>query len=237
MPSPAPFAPPLEFPPWQLSGVVVGALLNDPAQLEALGAAAHEAPYRAPPAAPVLYVKPRNTFAPNGARTTLPAGARSLCVGASIGLVLGRAACRVPAAEAMAFVAGCTLVVDLHVPHESLYRPGVKERAFDASCILGPRIVARDALDPDDATIRIRIGDRPPHSVHTAGLTRPAARLLSEVSGFMTLHPGDVLMLGVRHGAPRVEPGQRWSVECDGIGALHGEAAAERAAQATGDAT
>lgn len=236
MSRPAPFLPPLEFAPWRLSGVVLGTLLNDPAQLEALGAAAHEPPYRAPPKAPVLYLKPRNTFAPNGARTPLPAGARSLCVGASIGLVIGRAACRVPPSEAMDFVAGCTLVVDLHVPHDSLYRPSVKERAFDASCVLGPRVVARGALDPDDAAIRVRVGDRPPCGVHTAGLTRPAAHLLAEVSEFMTLHPGDVLMLGVRHGAPRIEPGQHWSVECDAIGALHGEAVGEESKEPTGEA-
>lgn len=223
--------PVFDFPPWRLSGVVVGALLNDPAALAALGEAAYQPPYRAPPRAPVLYVKPRNTFASDGARTPLPARARNLCVGASIGLVIGRAACRVPAAEAMSFVAGCTLVVDLYVPHESLYRPSVRERAFDASCVLGPRVVA---LDPDRATLRIRAGESSAERVaDTSGLLRPAAQLIADVSEFMTLHAGDVLLLGVRHPAPTIEAGQRWSVECAPIGALHGEALAAREGDAS----
>ena len=45
--------------PWRLSGVVYGTLLNDPATLAELGDAVHAAPYKAPPRAPVLYLKPR----------------------------------------------------------------------------------------------------------------------------------------------------------------------------------
>ena len=203
--------PVFDFPPWRLSGVVVGALLNDPAALAALGETAHQPPYRAPPRAPVLYVKPRNTFASDGARTPLPARARNL-----------------------SFVAGCTLVVDLYVPHESLYRPSVRERAFDASCVLGPRVVALDALDPDRATLRIRAGEPSVERVaDTSGLLRPAAQLIADVSEFMTLHAGDVLLLGVRHPAPTIEAGQRWSVECEPIGALHGEALAAREGDAS----
>ncbi len=218
-----------DFPPWRLSGVVVGALLNDPAALASLGDAAHQPPYRAPPVAPVLYVKPRNTFATDGARTRVPPQARELCVGASVGLVIGRAACRVTAAQALSFIAGCTIAVDLYAPHESLYRPAVRERAFDASCVLGPRVVALDALDPDRATLRVRIGEPASEFVlDTSGLVRPAAQLLADVSEFMTLHAGDVLLLGARHRPPTVEMGQRWSVACDPIGALHGEVVSAR---------
>jgi len=51
----------------RLSGVVVGALLNDPAELRALGDAVHQPPHKAPPVAPVLEVKPRHTLAADGA--------------------------------------------------------------------------------------------------------------------------------------------------------------------------
>jgi len=219
--------PPFDFRPWRLSGTVVAPLLNDPAELASLGDAVHQPPYRAAPRAPVLYIKPRNTFAPDGACTPVPQRAESLCVGASIGLVIGCATGRVPAAEALSFVAGYTLVVDLFAPHASLYRPAVRERAFDASCVVGPRVVAPDALDPDRARLRVRIGEpAEEHVTDTAGLIRPAAQLLADVSEFMTLQPGDVLLLGVRHRSPTIGRGQRWQVECDPIGSLHGEAIA-----------
>ena len=45
--------PGLPVPPWQLSGRVYGALLNHAPELAALGEAAHQPPYKAPPRAPV----------------------------------------------------------------------------------------------------------------------------------------------------------------------------------------
>lgn len=218
--------PAVTFRPWKLSGTMIGALLNDPAALEALGSAVHEPPYKAPPRAPVLYVKPRSSLAPDGARTMLPDGVRELCLGAAIGLVIGRATCRVPAQSVAAagagFIAGYTLVVDLFVPHASMYRPSVRERAFDASCIVGPTTVASWALDPDDTVIDIHIDDTLAQSVSTKGLIRPSARLVADVSEFMTLQAGDVLMAGVRHAPPLIRVGQSWSVNCAAIGSLHG---------------
>ena len=49
-----------DVPPYRLSGIVYGALLNHASVLAALGPAVHESPYKAPPRAPVLNIKPRN---------------------------------------------------------------------------------------------------------------------------------------------------------------------------------
>src|SRR6516225_1614869 len=54
-----------------VSGAVYGTLLNDRAALEALGDAVNAAPYKAPPKAPVLYVKPCNTLAGHGAKVAV----------------------------------------------------------------------------------------------------------------------------------------------------------------------
>lgn len=226
MPTPPRLLPAVDFRPWKLSGVVIGALLNDPATLEAIGAAAHEPPYKAPPRAPVLYVKPHNSLMPSGAHTTLPDGVSGLSIGAAIGLVIGRATCRVSAQTVAAgdagFIAGYTLVVDLFVPHASLYRPSVRERAFDASCVVGPTVIAPGGFDPDDAVIDIRIDGARVQSIPTKGLIRPAAQLVADISEFMTLQAGDVLLAGVRHAPPRIEAGQTWSVACAAIGSLDG---------------
>ena len=49
-------------------------------------------------------------------------------------------------------------------------------------------------------------------------MQRPVARLLADVTDFMTLAPGDVLMLGVPLGAPLARSGQRVVTEIAGIG-------------------
>ena len=57
----------------------------------------------------------------------------------------------------------------------------------------------------------------------------PVARLLQDVTEFMTLHAGDVLMLGVSAGAPTGQAGEPFAIECDGLGCLHGRLVAETA--------
>jgi 5-oxopent-3-ene-1,2,5-tricarboxylate decarboxylase / 2-hydroxyhepta-2,4-diene-1,7-dioate isomerase len=217
-----------EFAPWRLSGVVYGTLLNDPAALTALGDAVNAPPYKAPPHAPVLYLKPRNTLAGSGASVAVPTDAGEFEIGASLALVIGRTACRVSVDDAMSHVAGFTLVADLSVPHDNFYRPNVRFKARDGSCIVGPRVVPRTALtDPSALVLQISIDGAPRHAARMANMQRPAAELLRDVTEFMTLRPGDVLMLGVAFGAPRARAGQAFTVECAGIGRLQGRLVAE----------
>ena len=218
----------LDFAPWSLSGTVLGPLLNDPAALAALGQEVHAAPYKAPPRAPVLYIQPRNTLAASGATVPVSGDVPAFEIGATLGLVVGRTACRVAASQALAFVAGWVLVADLSVPQTSFYRPSLRFKVRDRSCLIGRAVAAqpRSAFDPETAVLRVQIEGRPLHEVSMAGMQRPAARLLEEVSEFMTLHPGDVLLLGLRHGAPRVVAGERFSVLCEGLGALEGRLSA-----------
>jgi 5-oxopent-3-ene-1,2,5-tricarboxylate decarboxylase/2-hydroxyhepta-2,4-diene-1,7-dioate isomerase len=226
---PSPCLLDLDFAPWRLSGVLYGTLLNDPAALAALGEAVNAPPYKAPPRAPVLYLKPRNTLAADGAAVAVPGDAGQMEIGASLGIVIGRSACRVSAEQALSFVAGWMLVADLCVPHGSFYRPNVRLRARDGSCLLGP-VVPRDALaDADALEIRVTVGERAGHVARTAGMARPVSQLLQDVSEFMTLHAGDVLMLGVSAGAPLGRAGDSFRVECAGLGRLTGCLVAEAA--------
>ena len=229
-PIPGEFDPQLDIAPWRLSGTVVGPLLNDPAALLALGDAASAPPYKALPRAPVLFVKPRNTLAGNGARIAVPSEDGEFELGATVGLVIGRSACKVPAREAMTFIAGCTLVIDLTVPHTSYYRPSVRFKARDGSCLLGPRVVARVDFDtPDAAVLNVCVDGKGVQEISMAGMRRPAVQLIEDVSEFMTLHAGDVLMLGTRYGMPRLRAGQTFAVDCAGIGRLEGRLDAEEA--------
>jgi len=207
-----------DFAPFRLSGVVVGALLNHRPQLVALGDAVHQPPHKAAPVAPVLAIKPRNTLAGDGDAIVVPDGVAALEIGASLGIVIGRTACRVPPASALAFVAGYTIVNDVGMPVPNHYRPSVRFKARDGFCPIGPRVERLAA--PDALGVRVFVDGALVHQTTTGERVRGAARLLAEVSEFMTLSPGDVLVLGVSAGAPRVRAGQQARVEIDGLGTL-----------------
>ena len=149
-------------------------------------------------------------------------------LGATLGLIIGPTACRVPASRALDHVAGLALVVDLTLPHDSYYRPSVRFKARDGSCFVGPAFRREASAQPDTATLRVFIDGRPVLDVAMAGMQRPAARLVEDVSEFMTLHAGDLLLLGVRHGMPHLRAGQSFAVEGEGLGRLEGALVAEK---------
>jgi 5-oxopent-3-ene-1,2,5-tricarboxylate decarboxylase / 2-hydroxyhepta-2,4-diene-1,7-dioate isomerase len=208
-------------------GTVYGTLLNHADALAVLGAAVYAPPYKAPPKAPVLYIKPRNTWAGDGDAIVVPAGVAELEIGATLGLVIGRTACRVSEADALSFVAGAVIVNDVSVPHASYYRPSLRFKARDGFCPIGPFVAMGQLGSIDALRLQVEIDGRVVQRSSTAGLIRPAARLLAEVSEFMTLSPGDVLMLGVAAGAPRARAGQRVSILIDGLGRLDNMLVAE----------
>jgi 5-oxopent-3-ene-1,2,5-tricarboxylate decarboxylase/2-hydroxyhepta-2,4-diene-1,7-dioate isomerase len=138
-----------------------------------------------------------------------------------LGVVIGRAACRVSEPRALDYVAGYLIVADVSIPHTSYYRPSVRFKARDGYCPLGPAVTARAAVaNPDALTVRTYIDGGLAQTASTADLIRPAGRLLADVTEFMTLAPGDVLALGAAGPAPRVRSGQTVMIEIDGLGSL-----------------
>lgn len=210
-----------DWAPFRLSGVVVLARLNHRAELTALGDAVSQLPYKAAPQGPVLAIKPRNTLGVDGNAIEVPAGVASLDVAASLGIVIGRTACQVPAAEAMDFVAGYAIGVDIGVPHASHYRPAVRQHARDGFCPIGPQVVAADAIaDADALAVEVTIDGETAQRTDTAGRLRGVAQLIADVSEFMILRPGDLLLLGASAGAPQVRAGQVATVSIEGLGSL-----------------
>jgi 5-oxopent-3-ene-1,2,5-tricarboxylate decarboxylase / 2-hydroxyhepta-2,4-diene-1,7-dioate isomerase len=211
----------MDVPPYRLSGMVYGALLNHRSALEALGAAVNQPPHNGAPRAPVLYIKPRNTLASDGAPIAVPRGAEELEIGASLGLVIGRPACRLSLDEALEHIAGYLIVNDVSVPHLPYYRPSIAAKARDGFCPLSQHIVPRAAIDdPDRLSIRVYVDGELKQTALTSQLVRPVARLLVDVTEFMTLLPGDILAVGVAAPAPRVRAGQRAHIEIEGVGRL-----------------
>jgi 5-oxopent-3-ene-1,2,5-tricarboxylate decarboxylase/2-hydroxyhepta-2,4-diene-1,7-dioate isomerase len=201
--------------------VVYATLLNHRSAWQELGEAVNHPPYDAPPKAPVLYVKPRNTLAASGDPVPVPAGVTELELEASLGLVIGRPACRLEEARALEYLAGYLIVNDVSIPHRPYYRPSIRARARDGFCPVGPRVVPRAAIaNPDDLAIRVFIDGKLRQQTGTSQLVRSIRRLLADVTDFMTLSPGDILAVGAAAPAPRVRAGQQARIEIDGLGQL-----------------
>ena len=204
-----------------LEGTVVGALLNYRGELDALGDALSAPPYQAPPKAPILYLKPANTRIGHNHDVVLPADVDGVWVGACLGVVIGRTATRVPAQRAADFIAGYTIVNDLTVPHASYYRPAIRHKCRDGFCPMGPWTVDRDDVpDADALDIAVRINGEIKQRANTSTLVRPIAQLLADVTAFMTLEAGDVLLVGMPENPPLARAGDRIDIDIAHIGTL-----------------
>ena len=120
----------------------------------------------------------------------------------------------------MSFVAGYCIVNDVTVPHASLLRPPMKQKCRDGFCPIGPLVPASAVANPAALEIRSYVDGELRHTANTATLRRSVARLIADVSEFMSLAPGDLLLVGVPHGVPRARAGQSIAIEIDGLGRL-----------------
>ena len=214
----------MSFAPATLYGV----LLNYRGALAALGEAVNKPPYKAPPKAPVLYIKPANTWIGDGAPIPVPSDVEALQMGAALGVVIGRTACRVSAESALDHVAGYTVVNDVSMPHDSYYRPSVRLKCRDGFCPIGATIVERARVpNPDALAVRVFVDGVLRQQNTTANLVRSTRRLIADVTEFMTLAAGDVLLTGVPENAPLARAGQRVAIEIDGVGRLENPLVAE----------
>lgn len=205
-----------------VAGWIYGPLLNEHSTMERFGEQLHAKPYETPPTVPVLYFKPRNTHVGHGARITLPAYAERVELGASLGLVFGRAVARTSPEAALDAVAGYTIVLDLSVPNASVYRPPIQEKCFDGACPVGPWVVDKaDIANPEALVVRTFVNGKLKAERHFDDLVRPARQLVADVTDFMTLAEGDVLTLGYAVGAvPTAGRGDHIRIEVEGIGGL-----------------
>ena len=196
-------------------GTVYGTLLNFQSEVAHWTARMTEAPYKAPPKAPVLYIKPANTWSASGATIPVPARVPEVEVGATIAMVMG----------AGGVVAGYVLMNDLSVPHTSFFRPPVKFKCLDGFLGVGSQVFpAAEAVDAASFRLEVRLNGALVQTLDFSQLVRPAAQLLADVGEFMTLRTGDVLMLGcdvLPDGRrPLAKAGDRIDISAPGWGTL-----------------
>ena len=192
-------------------GTVYGTLMNFRGELDALGDKMNEPPYKAPPKAPVLYIKPANTWTENGGAIPLPPHVPEVEIGATVAMVM----------KSAREIEGFVLMNDVSIPHDSLFRPPVKFKCLDGFLGIGDRIRARnEAGDPAVFKLEVRVNGELKQTVRFSQLVRSADKLLADVSEFMTLGEGDMLMLGCDVGRPRAKVGDTVLISMPALGTL-----------------
>ncbi|MEP6829890.1 MAG: fumarylacetoacetate hydrolase family protein [Rhizomicrobium sp.] len=198
-----------------IAGNIYGVVLNDRPQLAQMADSFAMPPYKAPPQAPVLYIKTRNCLAIGG---DIALDLAHVEIAATLGLMFSRAATKISRENALDCVAGACVALDISEPEASYYRPTVRQRCRDGFLPLGhPGAFDRDLLK---SSIQTSVNGTPVHAWSPQRLVRDVATLIADISSFMTLAPGDLLLIGLPHDAPRAGPDDRVTVKCAGLAPL-----------------
>jgi 5-oxopent-3-ene-1,2,5-tricarboxylate decarboxylase/2-hydroxyhepta-2,4-diene-1,7-dioate isomerase len=178
-------------------------------------------PYNRPPTAPVLFIKPRNTFLAHGGTVLLPSGLPELEASAALALVFARDTRAVSSERALEAVAGYTLALDLAEPGADFFRPPIREKCRDGFLPIGPSIVSRDNIaNLESLVVRLEVNDNEVASFNLSGAVARMAELIEEVSDFMTFRAGDVFLVSRTPLGPRARVGSRISAVANPLGRL-----------------
>lgn len=177
------------------------------------------------PEAPSYFLKPPSSLSEDGAAIVRPWGCELLCYEGEIAIVLGARARRVSVAEAERCIGWVTAANDLGVYDLRWADRGsnVLAKGQDGFTPIGPRLVSASDLRLDDLTLRTYVNGALVQEGHTRELLFPFALLVADLSRFMTLEPGDIVLTGTPANSRPLAPGDVVEVEVDGVGRIRNE--------------
>ncbi len=182
-----------------------------------------------PPERPLVFQIPTTAVTGPDTEIVPPAhSAESVDYEAELAIVVGRTARRVGEPEALSYVLGYTCANDVTARDcQRADKQWTRAKGFDTFCPLGPWIVTRDAVNPDDCGIRSRLNGQVMQDSRTSNMLFSCSRLVSYLSHQFTLLPGTVILTGTPEGVGMarqpplfMRPGDTIEVEIDGIGTL-----------------
>ena len=156
---------------------------------------------------------------------------------AELAVVIGRGGRNIAEADALAHVAGYTVVNDIS-DRKYMPNPGRKTRErdkffdwlhgkwHDTFCPMGPCITSADSIpDPQDLAIRLTVNGDLKQDGQTGQMIFPVAAVIAFVSRWVTLEPGDIISTGTPSGVGSstgtyLKPGDTVVATIDGIGSL-----------------
>ena len=169
------------------------------------------------PTAPLMFFKPSTSVIGPGDPIRMPD--TRVDYEGELAVVIGRLCREVPVARVPEVVLGYTCANDV-TARDWQQQDGQWSRAkgLDSFCPLGPWIETE--LDPSDLQLRTTIDGAVRQDGRTSMLIHDVPTLVSYVSTYFTLIPGDVILTGTPAGIGPLSDGQRVSVEIEGIGTL-----------------
>jgi len=155
------------------------------------------------PEQPILFMKATSAICGPNDDVVIPWGSKKTDWEVELGVVIGDVARRVPEERALDYVAGYLVVNDLSEREFQLEQGGqwVKGKSCDTFGPIGPMVVTTDEIPhPQMLSMWLEVNGRRYQNGSTADMIFGVAHLVSYISRYMTLMPGDIISTGTPAG-------------------------------------
>jgi 2-keto-4-pentenoate hydratase/2-oxohepta-3-ene-1,7-dioic acid hydratase in catechol pathway len=172
------------------------------------------------PSEPIIFMKPISSIVGCGEPVRIPEWAGRVDYEGELAVVIGRRCHKVTETDALSCVAGYSCFNDV-TARDIQNKDGQWTRAkgFDTFAPFGPVILLSNTLPPD-AGITTRLNGNVVQQEAFTSMIFSVSRIISFISKFATLEPGDIIATGTPEGVGRVKAGDRVEIEIGGIGTL-----------------
>ncbi|HFP7025402.1 TPA: fumarylacetoacetate hydrolase family protein [Acinetobacter baumannii] len=202
-----------------MDGNIFGIALNYKCLYEKLKAQFNEKPYVTEPKKPVLFIKTPNTRNASGHPIVKKKG-EILQAGPAVGVVIGKSTIRVSKSDAAAHIAGYVVVNELSLPEESYYRPAIKAKCQDGFCVLGTPVATSEVTDLSNLGLKVFVNGELKQEGTTANWIRTPEQIIEEISEYMPLNEGDIILTGTPYGRVDLQAGDEVRIEIDQLGSV-----------------
>lgn len=181
-----------------------------------------------PPTEPVIFLKAASALSGPNDDIVLPRGSAQTDWEVELAVVIGTGGSYIPRAQALSHVAGYCTANDVSERDYQLQRgtQWSKGKSADTFAPLGPWLVTRDQVpDPQNLDLKLSLNGEVMQSGHSSDMIFTVAELIADVSTYMSLQAGDVMITGTPPGVglgmkpPRyLRPGDSLRLEVAGLG-------------------
>lgn len=178
------------------------------------------------PEEPIFFSKSPSSIIAHGEEIKLPSGMGNIEHEGELAVIIGKQANHVSEKEALEFVAGYSVINDvtarsLQKADTALGKPWFRAKSFDTFCPFGPYLVVKDSIkNLKDLQLQVKVNQEIRQKASIADMIFPVSYLVSYLSQFCTLQPGDVIATGTPAGVGLLESGDLVECEISEIGIL-----------------
>jgi 2-keto-4-pentenoate hydratase/2-oxohepta-3-ene-1,7-dioic acid hydratase in catechol pathway len=204
-------------------GKILGVGWNFPEHIKEMAGrlAGHQAPKQEAKGMPeaILFLKPPSSLIGHRQAIVYPRDATRVEYEGELGVVIARDIRRATPSEAAEAVLGWTCANDVtERDQQGTDKQWWRAKGYDTFAVAGPFIETEKPTP--DTWIRTRVNGEMRQSGQVGEMIRDPFTVISLISQAMTLHRGDLIMLGTPPGVGELHPGDEVEVDIDGVGYL-----------------